>query len=400
MLAGLGSRARLRGMGVAGTVSKSEVKKGGRRAGGRFNGAGRGRANGHGARHRRRAAQGPVYAAVDLGTNNCRLLIARPVTSESGAGAFKVVDSFSRIVRLGEGLGAGGTLSDEAMSRTIAALSVCAGKMKDWRVVKSRAVATAACRHAANSPAFVARVARETGLALEVITAEEEARLTVASCAPLFDHEHDMALVFDIGGGSTELIWLALERGGVFRTAHWISIPFGVVTLAEAFGGRDVTPEAYEAMVTHVAGQIEAAGLPPGWDPTALAPRTHLMGTSGTLTILASLHLGLTRYERTRIDGLWLAPAEIRAVAQALRATSYDARAGHACIGRARADLVIPGAAIFEAIWRLWPCERLRVADRGLREGMLLALMAERREPVPRFGEAGGAPRGVPPAGP
>jgi exopolyphosphatase / guanosine-5'-triphosphate,3'-diphosphate pyrophosphatase len=351
-------------------------------------GAGRHRQGSVAEARRGQAGTGSAYAALDLGTNNCRLLIARPVLSESGAGGFKVVDSFSRIVRLGEGLGAGGLLSEAAMSRTIAALSVCARKMKSWRVVRSRAVATAACRHAENSAAFVARVARETGLALEIISAEEEARLTVASCAPLFDHAHDMALVFDIGGGSTELIWLALEEEGVFRTAHWISVPLGVVTLAERFGGQEVTVEGYEAMIAHAAREIEKAGLPAGWDPAALAPRTHLMGTSGTLTILASLHLDLPRYERTRIDGLWLAPDEIRRVSGALRGMSYEARINHGCIGRDRADLVIPGAAIFEAIWRLWPCEKLRVADRGLREGMLLGLMSEKE---PRARRAAGS---------
>jgi exopolyphosphatase / guanosine-5'-triphosphate,3'-diphosphate pyrophosphatase len=355
-----------------GIVSSREDKKG----------AGR-RPRGQGAEGRL-ADTGPVYAALDLGTNNCRLLIARSVPAESGAGGFKVVDSFSRIVRLGEGLGAGGLLSEAAMSRTIAALSVCKGKMKAWRVAGSRAVATAACRHADNSGAFVARVARETGLALEIISAEEEARLTVASCAPLFDHAHDMALVFDIGGGSTELIWLALGPGGVFHTAHWLSVPLGVVTLAERFGGREVTAEGYEAMIAHAATAIEAAGLPEGWEAGKLAPRTHLMGTSGTLTILASLHLDLPRYERRRIDGLWLEPDEIRQVSAALRGMSYEARISHGCIGRDRADLVIPGAAIFGAIWRLWPCERLRVADRGLREGMLLGLMSEKEPPARR----------------
>jgi len=349
-------------------MAKNKTRNGGRGRGGRSGGA-RSASKAHGA----------AYAALDLGTNNCRLLIAQPAgPGHQGGGPFRVVDSFSRIVRLGEGLGAGGRLSDDAMRRTIGALAICAGKMKGWHVGKSRAVATAACRQALNGTEFVARVRRETGIALEIISAEEEARLTVASCAPLFDHEHDMALVFDIGGGSTELVWLALEGGGVFRPVHWISVPLGVVGLAEAFGGHEVSPEGYEAMISHVMRAIEGAGLPPGWDPRALAQRTHLIGTSGTLTILASLHLGLERYERARIDGLWLQPDEIMLVSGALRAMSYEERAGHGCIGRQRADLVVPGAAIFEAIWRLWPCARLRVADRGLREGMLLALMSGR----------------------
>jgi exopolyphosphatase/guanosine-5'-triphosphate,3'-diphosphate pyrophosphatase len=250
-------------------VSNNPQSSAGRNRGKR---AGVSRFGGRSAQGDARAERGPVFAAIDLGTNNCRLLIARP----GGPGGFRVVDSFSRIVRLGEGLRDGGSLQEPATIRTIAALKICARKMKDWRVQRSRAVATAACRHAANGAAFAARVQQETGLELEIITAEEEARLTVASCAPLFDHEHDMALVFDIGGGSTELIWLALEPGGVFRTVHWISVPLGVVSLAESFDGREVTPDSYEAMVAHAKTHIEAAGLPPSlprapisWGPRA-----------------------------------------------------------------------------------------------------------------------------------
>ena len=324
-------------------------------------------------RRRHRAHARPVFAALDLGTNNCRLLIARPVAG----GGFKVIDSFSRIVRLGEGVKADGVLSKAAMDRTIAALQVCAEKMKRWRVAHRRTVATAACRQAANSAEFVERVKRETGIQLDVIGAEEEAHLTVQSCAPLFDHSDEMTLVFDIGGGSTELVWIALEPTGTHRLVHWVSLPLGVVTLAESFGGREVSDETYAAMVAEVQARIDAAKLPAELSRRLAASRTHMMGTSGTVTILASLHLGLRRYERDKVDGLWLMPAQIEAVGAKLRAMQYDARAAHGCIGPERADLVIAGAAIFEAIWRHWPSPRLRVADRGLREGILVTLMAD-----------------------
>jgi exopolyphosphatase/guanosine-5'-triphosphate,3'-diphosphate pyrophosphatase len=324
-------------------------------------------------RRRRRGHARPVFAAVDLGTNNCRLLIARP---EAGGG-FKVLDSFSRIVRLGEGLGADGVLCEAAMARTVEALRICAKKMRRWRVAHRRTVATAACRQAANSAAFVARVKRETGILLDVIGAEEEAHLTVQSCAPLFDHSDEMTLVFDIGGGSTELVWIALEPSGTHRLVHWVSLPLGVVTLAEAFGGREVSGETYAAMIGQAAARIAEAKLPAELTEDLKSRRTHMMGTSGTVTILASLHLGLARYERDRVDGLWLTPPQIEAVGAKLRAMSYEARAAHGCIGPERADLVVAGAAIFEAIWRYWPSPRLRVADRGLREGILVTLMAD-----------------------
>jgi exopolyphosphatase/guanosine-5'-triphosphate,3'-diphosphate pyrophosphatase len=361
-------------------------------------GRGPGRGPGKSARRprKRRRGRAPLtFAALDLGTNNCRLLIAQP---EPGGG-FKVVDSFSRIVRLGAGLGADGVLSEAAMARTVAALRVCADKMRRWRVAHRRTVATAACRQAANSAAFVARVKRETGILLDVIGAEEEAHLTVRSCAPLFDHTDEMTLVFDIGGGSTELVWIALEPSGAHRLVHWVSLPIGVVTLAERFGGREVAAETFETMIAAAASHIAEAQLPPGLVPDFSALRTHLMGTSGTVTILASLHLGLARYERDKVDGLWLTPAEIEAVGTRLRAMSYEARAAHGCIGPERADLVVAGAAIFEAIWRYWPSPRLRVADRGLREGILVTLMADKaldRSAPQRRPQATAAPAPLP----
>lgn len=313
-----------------------------------------------------------LYAALDLGTNNCRLLIARQ--SPDG---FKVVDAYSRIVRLGEGLASTGALGEAAMKRAIDALRICADKISRRSVVRSRTIATAACRTADNGMDFIERVKRETGLSLEIVSTEDEARLAVAGCAPLLDKACSSALVFDIGGGSTELIWVHMNGSdGVGPViADWTSLPCGVVTLAERHGGIDVPEDIYARMVGEVSGQIDPFLARVKGDARAGASNFHLLGTSGTVTTIAGVHLGLNRYDRTRVDGLWISPDDVHGVTRGLLAMDYLSRAAHPCVGQERADLVLAGCAIFEAIARAWPADRLRVADRGLREGILLSLM-------------------------
>ena len=319
---------------------------------------------------------GHIYAALDLGTNNCRLLIAKP-----DAEGFRVLDSFSRTVRLGEGLSQTGELSEAAIVRAIEAIRICAVKMRKRGVTTARAIATEACRTARNGPEFIRRVAKETGLHFDIIPPEEEARLAVRGVTPLLDRNDAGALVFDIGGGSTELIWLDLrdrQRGP--RILRWGSMPLGVVTLAERFLGRLDEPGAFEEMSADVRARLAAIpGLaPPGHHPSGAF---HMLGTSGTVTTIAGIHLNLERYERSKVDGTWLKREDIQRVIAQLKTMNREARAAHPCIGPDRAELVIPGLVIFEAIFSLWTPPRLRVADRGLREGMLLALMegAEQR---------------------
>lgn len=335
----------------------------------------------------------PVYAALDLGTNNCRLLVARP--SRRG---FKVIDAFSRIIRLGEGVTATGKLSSEAMQRTQQALLVCANKVARHSVTRSRLVATEACRIASNAPDFLKRVRSETGLEIEILSREDEARLAVSGCASLIDPEVDLVLVFDIGGGSSELIWLDVSRRRLAqgRTVHyrpgrslsdrvdaqncildWTSLPVGVVTLAEKFGSGVVRSEMFEDMVAHVMALLEPFEVRAGVRDMLSHSKVHLLGTSGTVTTIAGVHLGLPRYDRNRVDGCWLDTSDVRFVTNRLVAATHEERIAEPCIGRERADLVLAGCAILEAMLRLWPCERLRVADRGLREGILATLMAD-----------------------
>ncbi len=316
-----------------------------------------------------------LYAALDLGTNNCRLLIAQPTRP----GQFRVVDAFSRIVRLGEGLAASGRLSDEAMDRAVDALRVCASKLKNREIQRMRLIATEACRQATNGAEFLQRVVAETGLELEIIDRETEARLAVSGCSSLVGRETRSVVLFDIGGGSSEIAVIRIGDARFNRLAnhitHWTSLPVGVVTLSERHGGRDVTPDVFEGMVSEVAGMLSSFDCPV-IDDGHLGD-FHLIGTSGTVTTLAGVHLDLPRYDRRKVDGIWLSDDEVSAMQAKLLSWDFASRAANPCIGPDRADLVLAGCAILEAIRRRWPSPRMRVADRGLREGLLTDMMAD-----------------------
>jgi exopolyphosphatase/guanosine-5'-triphosphate,3'-diphosphate pyrophosphatase len=353
-----------------------------------------GRAGGSSDGRGRRADE--LFAALDLGTNNCRLLVAAPARE-----GFRVVDAYSRIVRLGEGLSQTGRLQPAAMDRALSALMVCAERLRRQGTPRLRAIATQACRSAENGAAFLERVASETGLRLQVISPREEARLSVAGCLNLLDRQTEAALVLDVGGGSTELSWVDLTglaeqpAGAMPPIRAWLSIPIGVVTLAERFPEQRPGEQVwFRAMVDAIkAPIIEFQHAEPMRDVFAQG-RAHLIGTSGAITSLAGIHLNLARYDRSRVDGLWMSHADCEATAQRLLGMDVEGRAGQACIGRDRADLVLAGAAILQAVQELWPCARVRVADRGLREGLLLSLMAERGKRKRRRGRRrGGAAR-------
>jgi len=314
-------------------------------------------------------ASGPLLAALDLGTNNCRLLVARPCGS-----GFGVLDSFSRIVRLGEGVATSGRLTKRAMARTIAALKVCSRIMERHQVARQRCVATEACRRAVNGVDFLARVKRVTGIELEILPHEQEAELALLGCLPLVDHEVEQVLLIDIGGGSTELSWLDRSAFGVPRLRCLASLPIGVVSLSEAHGSEP-DPATFAAMVETVTEQLAPIDHVHGIGAAIRGRRAQMIGTSGTVTTLAAVLLDLRHYDRRRIDGLLVDPAAIVEVSTRLRQLDNAARAAHPCIGSGRADLVVAGCAILEAVLGRWPVGSLRVADRGLREGILHGLM-------------------------
>ena len=365
---------------------------------------------------RRRPIEPPAYAALDLGTNNCRLLIATPTP-----GGFRVVEAYSRIVRLGEGLSHTGQLSEAAMARSMAALKVCAEKIRRRRAVRVRAIATQACRGAGNGPDFVRRVAHETGLNLQIISPEEEARLSVAGCVSLLDRDCDAALVMDVGGGSTELSWVDLRRDeseegqcGLdspprqFAAARlpiraWLSAPVGMVTLAERYPENLANHQGwFRSMVEDMKARIQAFDKAEAMREVFTNGKVHLVGTSGAVTSLAGLHLNLQRYDRDLVDGMWLSRGECDASIEKLLGLSVAQRAAQPCIGADRADLILAGAAILQAVQETWPCERVRVADRGLREGLLMSLMASptrRRRRGGRRTRPRGPAQGQPPKG-
>ena len=325
-----------------------------------------------------------TFAAVDLGTNNCRLLVAK----EHGD-SFKVIDSYSKVVRLGHDLAATGRLADDSMDAAVEALKVCARKMKAKRVRRWRCVATEACRRAENGEEFLRRVKDEAGISLEIISPRVEARLAVMGCVKLTDPTKDVALVIDIGGGSTELSWVdvrKLREGGDYPIhrppiSAWASLPLGVVTLSDKVPEHGDRAAWYEDMKQAVRDAIREQGCETRFTRAFEEGRGHLIGTSGTITSLAGIHLKLPYYQRQKVDGLWLRSADAVKVARNMASRSPESRAQEPCIGEDRARLLVAGCAITDVVCEMWPSKMIRVADRGLREGMLLGLMGAGRSP-------------------
>jgi len=326
------------------------------------------RRRGNQATRRRRPAD-PVIAALDLGTNNCRLLIARVQP-----GGFRVIDGFSRIVRLGEGLDASDQLSQAAMDRTKAALVVCAEKIRRRSVTSGRYVATEACRRAKNGEEFLESIEKETGLRLEAIHSSEEAELTLAGCMPLLDPAIPYALTFDVGGGSAEILWVKLHRDKPPEVVGLISLPCGVVTMTERYGQPEITSEGYRTMVSDVEAMLRPFDQQHGISAAIARGEVQMLGTAGTVTTIAGVHMNLPRYNRAVVDGTWLDFEALGSISNMLVTSNFAERAAHACIGNGRAELVVAGCGILEAVCSTWRAGRLRVADRGVREGILLAL--------------------------
>ncbi|MEC9201069.1 MAG: Ppx/GppA phosphatase family protein [Pseudomonadota bacterium] len=313
-----------------------------------------------------------TYAAIDLGTNNCRLLIVEPQGN-----SFKVIDSFSRIVRLGEGLESSNKLSADAMQRTIEALRVCATKIRRHRVRWMRCVATEACRRAENGQAFINQIEKSTRLRFEIIDGKDEAELAAVGCGALFDRQFPHAIVFDIGGGSTEITCLSLKKGR-YERQDMISLPLGVVRLSEKYDGKNMSQEIYTQIRDEAEKKIRAFAEKQTFHADNLNDM-QLIGTSGTVTTLAAIHKGLKKYNRNIVDGAVMKRGEVFAVIQSLMNMSHEERQNNNCIGKERADLVLSGCAVLEAIIRVWPLESLKIADRGIREGILLRLIRKTR---------------------
>lgn len=331
----------------------------------------------------------PLFAALDLGTNNCRLLIA---SGDKGnvedMRTLKVVDSFSRIVRLGESITKTGELSADAMDRTIAALAICKKKMGKYNLAASRLVATEACRKAANTLEFIKRVEKEVGLTIEVINNQEEARLAVIGCSSLINQQVDKAIVFDIGGGSTEVIWIDVKKllkrkeQSLEAFVHlddvvidWVSIDSGVMNLADRFGGPAFADITYKDMVQFFKDKLEVFNHKNKISDAVKNGSVQMLSTSGTLTTLAAIHMDLPKYDRTQVDGTSLNVKDIRATMKAVRSMRPSERFNHGCIGYERADFILSGCAVFDAVSSLWPTKEITIADRGVREGIIISQM-------------------------
>lgn len=332
------------------------------------------------------AEENSAYAAIDLGTNNCRLLIARAQDDIHGSAGkdLHVLDAYSRIVRLGEGVSASGNLTETAMSRTLNALKQCQKKIEKYQLENARFVATDACRRAGNSDVFLRMVKEETGLTLDIISTEEEAKLAFLGCASLMEQTTPYALMFDIGGGSTELMWInnkdAKNNNGDYSylskyLIDWTSVSLGVMNLADRFGGPSMTDIMFEDMVKLVTEQAEQFDKKQHIGEKIAAGEVQLLSTSGTVTTLAAVFLDLPRYDRNKIDGVTLSVDDIHRTTKRLLAMRPSERFNHPCIGHDRADYIIAGCAIFYALSTLWPTKTITIADRGVREGIILSLM-------------------------
>lgn len=338
----------------------------------------------HSHRDAKDVAPSELFAALDLGTNNCRLLIAKPVFQQTCQHkTLKVIDSYSRIVRLGEGLSDSGELSADAMSRTIKALKACQTKLSRYDIAKGRYVATEACRRASNADMFVKKVERELGLTLDIISNEEEARLAFLGCSSLLQRDTRFALAFDIGGGSTEFMWVKIDADAPIDShkrhliQDWLSLPYGVMNMSEKFGGPAFTEMYFEEIVDKIVNLLSPFCRTNEIAEKMWRERVQMLSTSGTVTTLAAIHLNLPRYDRSKVDGLRLSVADIRKATQKLMQMSPNERSNHPCIGSARTDYILSGCAIFEAIVRTFPIESITIADRGVREGIIVALMQE-----------------------
>ena len=338
-------------------VGQSTGRKAGRRRGGVSR------------RHRSHDDRRKIIAALDLGTNNCRLLIAHPKP-----GGFKVIDGFSKIVRLGEGVAATGNLSAAAMDRTLDALKMCAERIVRRGVSHGRYIATEACRQAGNGELFLERIEKEVGIRLEAIPSREEAVLTLAGCLPLLDADVPYALTFDVGGGSAEVLWVKLRKDLPPEILGWISLPCGVVTMTERYGDPDISCARYAEMVSDIIALLKPFDDQYGISTAIERGEVQMLGTAGTVTTIAGVQMDLNRYNRSLVDGSWLDFETIYSVCSNLVNATFDERASYACVGRNRAELVVAGCGVLEAICKTWPAGRLRVADRGVREGILLGL--------------------------
>jgi exopolyphosphatase/guanosine-5'-triphosphate,3'-diphosphate pyrophosphatase len=334
-------------------------------------------------KYRKEGANTPLtqnnYAAIDLGTNSCRLVVATPTTT-----SFRVVETFSKVVRLGEGIIQDNELSPRAMKRTVQALKVCRGVIDEYMpITASRFVATAACRRAKNVAQFVEMVKRDAGIELEVISSKEEARLSVVGCLPLLNRNIKRVLVFDIGGGSSQISLARVTDGGKTFIEGFVSLPYGVVTVSEAFAGHEMSKLEYSTVLERTQSILAEFEEKYHIREAIANQEIQVIGTSGTVTVIGAVHLRLPRYNRSAVDGIAISAPDIEATISRIKKMGTEGRCKHPCIGQSKSDLTVAGCAIIEGLTTFWPISEITVADRGIREGILLDLMHQQKNTQP-----------------
>jgi exopolyphosphatase/guanosine-5'-triphosphate,3'-diphosphate pyrophosphatase len=304
-------------------------------------------------------------ATIDLGTNSVRLLVA-----DTAADSWRVVEEAQRVTRLGEGQAATGALGLVPMARTAATVADYVRRAEALGATRVRVTGTSAVREAANRAEFVARIESVTGLALEVLSGEDEARLTLLGVRSGLPDLGGRFVLFDIGGGSTEFV--VADGDGLERA---LSLRLGVVGLAERHldGGR-LVPARWAALRAEVAAALEPAV--PG--ALGLVNAARLVGTAGTVTTLAALDLGLAAYDAGRVQGHVLRRGAIERLLARLGGLTLAARAALPCLEPGRADVLIPGIAICLAAMERLGFDALTVSDRSLREGILCEILGAR----------------------
>lgn len=304
-------------------------------------------------------------AAVDLGTNTVRLLVV-----EAEGREWRPLHQSQRVTRLGEGQAETGRLLEAPMQRTVDTVSEFIAAARGLGASEIRVVATSAVREAPNRAELLALLRAATGLDASVVSGEEEARLTLQGVAAGLPQLGGSFVLFDIGGGSTELV---LGEDG--RLGAVVSLQLGVVRLAERYGDAGPVDWARFALMR---GEIDGrlAREIPARIIEARAPA--LVGTAGTVTTLAALDLGLPAYDASRVQGHTLARGAVERLLNRLGALAVAERARLPCLEPGRADVIIPGIAICLAVMDRLGYGSLVVSDRGLREGILCEILSAR----------------------
>ncbi|HEY4743598.1 MAG TPA: exopolyphosphatase [Desulfuromonadaceae bacterium] len=296
-------------------------------------------------------------AAIDFGTNTARLLIAEV----SGPGAFEHVRLEREIVRMGGGFTREAGLSPEARERGMGCLARFSAIIREHGVSRIRAVATSAIRDAANGPAFVEQVRRETGIALTVIDGTAEGRLTLTGVLAGLDSHHDELLIFDVGGGSTEY---TLARGGEAQFVR--SLPLGVVRLTEG----KVVPEAMEDKIRR---ELDLLGREMASAGCRVCPGVTLIGTAGTATTLAAISMEMRDYDYRKVNNAVVSRAKIREIYERLLPLAPQERLRVPGLEKGREDLIIAGTLITLQTMEMFGVDALKVSDYGLLEGLVVA---------------------------